>query len=143
MPRTKARLFRLQNLTQNKNEMENKKIETLITAYAKALDHQDAATAETFLDPEFRIVLNNHNNSGTTSILGRAQYLDMIREGKAGGVKRSISFLLTDLHENAAVVKVRLEGEKSVFTNYYSLLKRDDQWLVVNDIPQITAKPSN
>ena len=137
------RLFSLLNLTQNKNEMENKKIETLITAYAKALDHQDAATAETFLDPEFRIVLNNHNNSGTTSILGRAQYLDMIREGKAGGVKRSISFLLTDLHENAAVVKVRLEGEKSVFTNYYSLLKRDDQWLVVNDIPQITAKPSN
>lgn len=143
MPRTKARLFRLQNLTQNKNEMENKKIETLITAYAKALDHQDAATAETFLDPEFRIVLNNHNNSGTTSILGRAQYLDMIREGKAGGVKRSISFLLTDLHENAAVVKVRLEGEKSVFTNYYSLLKRDDQWLVVNDIPQITPKTLN
>ena len=143
MPRTKARLFRLQNLTQNKNEMENKKIETLITAYAKALDHQDAATAETFLDPEFRIVLNNHNNSGTTSILGRAQYLDMIREGKAGGVKRSISFLLTDLHENAAVVKVRLEGEKSVFTNYYSLLKRDDQWLVVNDIPQITPKLLN
>lgn len=123
--------------------MENKKIETLITAYAKALDHQDAATAETFLDPEFRIVLNNHNNSGTTSILSRAQYLDMIREGKAGGVKRSISFLLTDLHENAAVVKVRLEGEKSVFTNYYSLLKRDDQWLVVNDIPQITPKLLN
>ncbi len=59
--------------------MENKKIETLITAYATALDHQDAAAAETFLDPEFRIVLNNHNNSGTTSILSRAQYLDMIR----------------------------------------------------------------
>jgi len=137
------RLFSLLNLTQNKNEMENKKIETLITAYATALDHQDAAAAETFLDPEFRIVLNNHNNSGTTSILSRAQYLDMIREGKAGGVKRSISFLLTDLHENAAVVKVRLEGEKSVFTNYYSLLKRDDQWLVVNDIPQITPKTLN
>ena len=61
------RLFSLLNLTQNKNEMENKKIETLITAYATALDHQDAAAAETFLDPEFRIVLNNHNNSGTTS----------------------------------------------------------------------------
>ena len=137
------RLFSLLNLTQNKNEMENKKIETLITAYATALDHQDAAAAETFLDPEFRIVLNNHNNSGTTSILSRAQYLDMIREGKAGGTKRIISFLLTDLHENAAVVKVRLEGEKSVFTNYYSLLKRDDQWLVVNDIPQITPKTLN
>ncbi|MBN8675283.1 MAG: nuclear transport factor 2 family protein [Chitinophagales bacterium] len=128
---------------QNKNEMENKTIETLITAYAAAVDTKNTAAAEKFLDAEFRVVLNNYNNNGTTTILTKNQYLGMIKDGRAGGSKRSVSFLLTDIHENAAIVKVKLEGDKAVFTNYYSLIKRDNQWLIVNDIPQLISKPQN
>ncbi|ULQ55483.1 nuclear transport factor 2 family protein [Flavihumibacter rivuli] len=128
---------------QNKNEMDNQKIETLITAYAAALDNSNTEAAEKFLDPEFRVVLHNYNNSGTTTILPKAQYLEMIRNGKAGGNKRTVSFSLIDVHGNAAIVKVKLEGEKTVFTNYYSLIKKQDDWMIVNDIPQIVSKSPN
>lgn len=128
---------------QNKNEMENKKIQTLIAEYAAAVDIRNTEAAETFLDTEFRVVLNNYNNNGATTILTKAQYLGMIKDGKAGGNKRTASFVLTDIHENAAIVKVRLEGDKTVFTNYYSLIKRHNQWLIVNDIPQMLSKPVN
>ncbi len=127
---------------QNKNEMEKKKIETLITAYATAVDNRNTEAAEKFLDTEFRVVLINYNNSGATTIFPKAQYLGMIKDGNAGGKKRNVSFLPTDIHENAAIIKVKLEGDKTVFTNYYSLIKRNNQWLIVNDIPQIISNPS-
>jgi membrane-bound lytic murein transglycosylase len=128
---------------QNKNEMETKKIQALITAYAAAVDTKNTAAAEKFLDAEFRVVLNNYNNSGGTTILTKNQYLDMIKDGRAGGSKRTVSFLLNDIHDNAAVIKVKLERDNVVFTNYYSLIKRNNQWLVVNDIPQLISKPQN
>ncbi|ULQ50952.1 nuclear transport factor 2 family protein [Flavihumibacter fluvii] len=128
---------------QNKNKMEELFIQKIIENYATALDAQNVPEAEKFLDKEFRVVLNNYNNSGTIAILSREQYTGMMRSGKVGGNKRKVKFLLTDIHDNAAVVKVQLEGEKNIFTNYYSLIKNGGTWLIINDMPQIIAKPVN
>lgn len=123
--------------------MENKTVEDLILDYAVAVDTGNAACAEKFLDAAFRVVLHNYQNKGTTTIIAREQYLEMIQDGKVGGTKRNISLLLTHVHENAAIVIVRLEGAKSVFTNYYSLIKSNNEWLIVQDLPQIVNKPIN
>ena len=112
-------------------------VETLIRNYASAVDAQDVAIAEKFLDKDFRVVLNNYNNSGTSTNLSRDQYLGMMKAGKVGGSKRELQILFIDIHEAAAVVKVELKGEKSIFTNYYNLINTNGQWLIVHDIPQI------
>lgn len=119
--------------------MENKQIETLIRSYTKALDSGNAEAAESWLDREFRVVLHNYKNSGATSIIDRETYLRMIRDGRVGGNNRELSVLLVDIQEKAALVKVRLAGEKTVFTNYYSLVSKDGQWLIVQDLPQISS----
>lgn len=123
--------------------MEKQKIETVIREFAQAVDARNIQAAEKYLESNFRIVLNNHNNSGATVILSRQEYLSMMREGKVGGNKRIPTFLFTDVHENAASVKVQLAGELNIFTNYYSLIKRNEQWLIVNDIPQIIPSLKN
>jgi hypothetical protein len=122
---------------QNKSKMNKQIIETLIHNYASAVDAQDIAAAEKFLDKDFRVALNNYNNSGSSTILSREQYLGMMKAGKVGGNKRELRILFTDVHEAAAVVKVELKGEKSIFTNYYNLINTNGQWLIVHDIPQI------
>lgn len=124
---------------QNKNKMNKQIIETIIRNYASAIDVRNDAGAEKFLDRDFRVVLNNYNNSGSSTILTREQYLSMMRAGKVGGNKRELRILFTDVHEAAAVVKVELKGEKAVFTNYYSLINTNGQWLIVHDIPQIVT----
>ena len=126
--------------TQNQIKMEVKEIEQFIQEYALAVDKGNAALAGNFLDKDFRVVLNNHNNSGNKVIFSREQYLNLMQNGKVGGNKRKLTFLLTDVHENGAIVKVRLEGEKNIFTNYYNLLKSKGGWSIINDQPQIISK---
>jgi ketosteroid isomerase-like protein len=124
---------------QNKSKMNKQIIETLIRNYASAVDAQDVAAAEKFLDKDFRVVLNNYNNSGSSTILSREQYTGMMKTGKVGGNKRELRILFTDVHEAAAVVKVEMKGEKTIFTNYYSLINANGQWLIIHDIPQLVA----
>ena len=128
---------------QNKSKMENQKIEAMIRQYTAAVDAQNVPEAEKFMDNYFRVVLTNFNNSGVTTILSREQYTDMMRAGKVGGNKRQLTFLLADIHQPVAIVKVKLEGEKNVFTNYFSLVKTNDLWLIAQDIPQIQNKSNN
>lgn len=124
---------------QNKSKMNKQIIETIISDYASAVDAQDVTAAEKFLYKDFRVVLNNYNNSGGSTILSREQYLGMMKAGKVGGNKRELHILFSDVHEAAAVVKVELKGEKSIFTNYYNLINTNGQWLIVHDNPQIVT----
>jgi len=128
---------------QNESKMENQKVEAVIREYAAAVDAQNVPEAEKFMDNHFRVFLVNLNNSGVTTILTRDEYTGMMRAGKVGGSKRQLTFLLTDIHQPVAVVKVKLEGEKNVFTNYFSLIKTNNQWLIAQDVPQIQNKPTN
>jgi hypothetical protein len=128
---------------QNKDKMEKQNVQNILQHFFAAVDSQDATTAEKYLHDNFRVVLNNHNNSGAVTILTKEQYVGMMKAGKVGGDKRFIEFLLTDVHEAAAMVKVNLDGSKNIFTNYYSLVKTNEEWLIINDLPQITGKIKN
>ena len=120
--------------------MEQQNVQNILQHFTIAVDKQDAATAEKYLHNNFRVVLNNHNNSGTVTILSKEQYLSMMQAGKVGGDKRNIEFLLTDVQGAAATIKVHLNGSKNSFTNYYSLIKTNESWLIINDLPQIVSK---
>jgi hypothetical protein len=122
-------------------KMEQQNVQNIFRHFTTAVDAQDAATAEKYLHSNFRVVLNNHNNSGTVTILSKEQYLAMMQAGKVGGDKRNIEFLLTDVQGAAATIKVHLNGSKNSFTNYYSLIKTNEGWLIINDLPQIVSKP--
>ena len=130
-------------VAQNKTSMELMTIQKRMEQYIAAVDAGDFKNAEKFLDNEFRVVLNNYNNSGTVASIGREQYLGMMETGKMGGNKRILSFLLIDIQDEAALVKLKLEGEKNVFINYYNLVKKNNEWLIVNDQPQISSKSAS
>ena len=122
------------------NKMEKEKAEDILLQYIDAVDAGDVNRVAPFLAPEFRVVLTNFQNSNEVKLLDKEQYLGLMKEGKVGGKKRTATILLTDIHRDAALVKIKLEGEIMSFTNYYSLVKSRDQWLIVQDIPQTEKK---
>ncbi len=120
--------------------MEKHEIESVITAFASAVDNSDTDAAALYLHPAFRVTLSNFNEPDKALVLNKEQYLAMMSDGKVGGNQRNLSILLTDQHKDAAVVKADLDGAKMNFTNYYSLVKSGGVWLIINDIPQTVAK---
>lgn len=130
----------IQSNAQNTNQMEKEKVESVLLQYIQAVDAGDENSAAGFLAPEFRVVLTKFPNATALKILDKEQYLCLIKEGKAGGKKRKAALLLTDIHKDAAFIKIKLESEELLFTNYYSLLKINNNWVIVNDIPQVEKK---
>lgn len=125
---------------QNKSTMEKETIQELVKDFAAAVDKQDTAASAKYLDENFRVILNNFPQAGNTTLLSKDQYLGMMKAGKVGGSKRIISFLLADVQGNNAVVKVKLEGDKNIFTTYYNLIRKNEHWLIVGDMPEVITK---
>lgn len=128
------------SFAQRKSTMTNSKPEEVIRIFTKALDNRDIETVSGLLHPQFRVILANFQQSGKTITLTKEQYLTMLHEGKVGGQKRTLTVLISDTKGRNALLKVELEGEKQIFTNYYSLLEENGVWLVVQDLPHITNK---
>jgi len=122
---------------QNTKTMDEKQVKETISAFAVATDARQTEEAARYLDENFRVVLYNFMNSGKVTVIPREQYLAMMKEGKVGGQKREVEFLLTDINHDAATVKVKLTSDVMEFTNYYSLLRIAGTWKIVNDVPQI------
>ena len=113
------------------------KLQSVLLDYFAAVDAGQADAAAAFLDPDFRVQLHNYPKPGETTLLSREQYLAMMRAGKVGGNPRKVHFLITDIEQQAALVKVKLDGGKTIFTNYYTLLLKAGNWTIVSDVPQI------
>ena len=115
-------------------------IKTILTGYTSAVDSQNSAEAEKYMDTNFRVVLNNYKNLPEPTVLSKQQYLGMMQEGKVGGTKRSIVFELIDTHSSVAIAKLIMESEKNIFKTYYHLIKKAGSWCILSDTPEITSK---
>lgn len=135
--------FATSSNAQNKQQMEKQQIETLIKAYAGAVDAQNITAAAVYLDEGFRLVLNNYPSKGNVTTLSREQYLDMMQSGKVGGNPRNVKVELIDVHQSVAMAKAVLEGDKNTFNTYYNLIKKDEKWLIISDMPQVSATVKN
>lgn len=125
---------------QNTNQMEKEKAEAVLLQYIRAVDAADVNSAADFLAPEFRVVLTHFQNTNAVKILSKDEYLGLMKAGKVGGKKRTATILLSDVHKEAALIKIKLESETVSFTNYYSLVNINEKWFVINDIPQVETK---
>ncbi len=64
---------------------EEKSVKSTITAFSKAGDTNDAEALADYLDPNYRIIMNQLFGSTEVSILPRAVYLDKIKSKEFGG----------------------------------------------------------
>lgn len=117
---------------------EEKSIKKVITNFAKAADNSDATKLATYLDENYRIVMNRLFGSESVSIINKTDYLAKIESKEWGGDKRKVEVLSIVVNGNTASAHVSLQGEKATFISIFTLIKNaDGEWLLVSDIPII------
>ncbi len=96
-------------------ENEEKGIKTLITNFAKAADNNNVTELETYLDENYRIVMNRLFGSEAVSVISKADYLAKIESKEWGGDKRKVEVHSVTINGNTPSAHVTLKGEKATF----------------------------
>ena len=126
--------------TIEKDMTDKKEIEKTLLKYIEAGDKNDVKSLEKVTHENFRVVLNDTKETAI-KVLDRTTYLDLIGKKVFGGTRRHVEIQMIDVFGNTnATVKTKLTSEKAVFYNYYSLLKVDNRWWVVQDLLYMEGK---
>lgn len=104
----------------------------LIHHFARASDRRDTPALEALLHPSFRVVFNVKPGAAPT-VLDRAQYLQLARDGKIGGPDRNVTVANVNLAEGFATGTSRMVHEKATFQSVFSLIQSDGQWLLLQE----------
>lgn len=125
------------NVSQAQSEKEM--VKNIITQFVEAADRQDADKVASVLHEDFRVVMNQLFGSTEISFMNKAVYVQLIRDKKMGGGKRTIDFVSVDVVNQNASVKVLLKGKTMVFESLLHLIKTTDgKWQLINDLPFAT-----
>jgi len=117
---------------------EEKSITSTIENFAKAGDLYDVEKLADYLDPNYRIIMNQLFGSTETAILTRAVYLDKIMKKEFGGDDRKVTVSNIIINGNTASALVKFTGKQMISTNIVVLLKdKTGHWLLVSDLPVI------
>lgn len=119
---------------------EQKKAETVLLAFAKAGDNQNVTLLESLLDSNYRIIMNQLFGSKDISIIDRANYLTMIKDGKLGGDERTVKIHTILMNGNTASAHVSFIGKQLSFNSIINLIKEETgKWKLVSEMPTISS----
>lgn len=115
---------------------EVKKVEKAITDFSKAGDNNDSKKLETYLDDNYRIVMNRLFGAETVSVMDKTTYLEKIKSKEYGGDKRELTMENVVINGTTASAKVTFKGSKMTFISIIVLIQNaDDEWKLVSDVP--------
>ncbi|MGB3589700.1 MAG: nuclear transport factor 2 family protein [Tunicatimonas sp.] len=113
-------------------------IEKVVSAFAKAGDENDAEKLATYLDDNYRVVMNRLFGSSEVSILPRSIYLEKIKSKEFGGDERDVTVEDVVINGETASAKVTMKGIKATFVSLMVLIKdAEGDWKLVSDTPTI------
>jgi hypothetical protein len=115
----------------------------LIHSFARASDRRDAAALEGILHPAFRVVFTLKPGAAPTT-LDRAQYLQMLREGKIGGADRQVAVSGVAISGGFASASAEMLRPDAVFSGTYALIEQAGRWMLLQEAvrmgPAVAAK---
>jgi ketosteroid isomerase-like protein len=129
-------LFTAFNSNAQKAEVEV--IKKIVTNFSKAGDTNNSEKLSTYLDDNYRIVMNRLFGSTAVSTMSKSMYLEKIASKEFGGDERKVSFDSVTINGNTACAIVMLEGEKMTSKSIITLVKNTDGiWKLMSDMPVI------
>jgi ketosteroid isomerase-like protein len=115
---------------------EIKKIEKAITEFSKAGDNNDSKKLETYLDDNYRIVMNRLFGSETVIVMDKTTYLKKVKSKEYGGDNRELTIENVVLNGTIASAKVTFKGSKMTFVSILVLIQNTKgEWKLVSDVP--------
>lgn len=122
----------------NAQNPDEKAISETILSFSKAGDKNDADKLSTYLDDNFRIVMNRLFGSSEVSVMTKDIYLEKIRTKEFGGDTRKVEIESIVLNGSTASAKVSFTGTKMTFISILVLIKDGNgQWKLINDVPVV------
>lgn len=123
---------------QEKMNKENKKIIEVIQGFSLAGDKNDAQILSTYLDDNYRIVMNRLFGSKSVTSMSKTDYLKKIDSKVFGGDTRKVSFSHIIINGTTAFAQVIFKGKKATFNSLMILVKNETgDWKLVSDVPVI------
>ncbi|NJS36555.1 MAG: nuclear transport factor 2 family protein [Brachymonas sp.] len=110
----------------------------VIREFIAAGDQRDVNALENLLHPEFRILFAT-TAGATTTTMPRAQYLQLLRDGKLGGKPRKLevgAFVGTGGHAVGTAVAMH---DTARFDGHYALVQRDGRWQIAQETVLMTV----
>jgi hypothetical protein len=129
-------LFTSLSCTSQNNDKKN--IEMAIQGFSKAGDENNADLLQTYLDDNYRIIMNRLFGSSSVTILSKEMYSEKIRTKEYGGDKRIVKISQVIINGNSAFAKVNFKGSKMTFESLILLVKDGEgKWKLISDVPVV------
>ncbi|XOV65898.1 MAG: nuclear transport factor 2 family protein [Fluviicola sp.] len=123
---------------QNETESDYTLIETTVRGFLKAGDQNDAKSIDTFLDDNYRVVMNQLFGSSAVMVISKDVYLSKIESKEWGGDTRKVTIENIQVNGNTASAKVTQVGSKATFISTMILVQHaDGQWKLIGDVPTV------
>jgi ketosteroid isomerase-like protein len=113
-----------------------KEVTEVITGFSKAGDSNDSQKLATYLDDNYRIVMNRLFGSKSVNIMDKSTYLEKIESKEYGGDKRELTIENVVITGTTACANVTLKGEKMTFFSTMVLIQDvEGKWKLISDVP--------
>jgi len=125
-------------VSSNAQSSDEKAIKETIIAFSKTGDVNDADKLATYLDDNYRIVMNRLFGGQEVSIMPKEVYLEKIRTKEYGGDSRTVEIESMIINGSTASVKASFLGTKMTFVSILTLIKDgNSRWKIVGDMPVV------
>ena len=116
---------------------QNSEIKDIIAKFVRAGDSRSIKIFEKILHQQYRIIISSAKE---TKIIHRNDYLDLIKNKKIGGEKRTFKIESLNMSENTASAIVIIESSKSIFRDHLQFIKDRYQWRLINNITHFSQR---
>lgn len=105
-----------------------------LMAYLKAGDESDVTALNKLTHQNYRVIFNDLSKKEVSEI-DKATYLDLIQKKIFGGKPRAVEIKAIDIMgDNIASIKVTTSSDGGTFNSYFSLLKENGKWYILQDL---------
>lgn len=122
------------HFTKELNQSELEKAKQALLAYLQAGDNSNVSALKNYMHDTYRVIYNETDKNEVKQI-DKTTYLNLIEKKVFGGKPRNVEILESDqMDSTSASFKVKTSSESGSFYSYFSLIKTNGKWLVVQDL---------
>lgn len=114
-------------------------VKATINEYLSAINKKETKTIDSFVNDDANFTMLN-SIIGKKEVLDQDDYLDFVKQGKAGAWVTSNEVKLVNLQGDIAVVYAESEGKTLIRKEYFTLVMNNGQWEIVNSVSTLAKK---
>ena len=118
---------------------DEQEVKSTVNQYLDAVSKKEAKTIDDFTSDETTFTMIN-SIIGKKETLSEDDYLQFVKDGKAGAWVTSSDVKFVNLKGNLAVALLAFEGKTLIRNEYLTLEMIDGKWEIINSVSSLSKK---